>query len=136
MTLASSMYVVLDTNVISLFIQERPESDYYRERIADLQPALSFQTLEELWHGAYHANWGRRRQDTLIQLPQQYEIIWPNQTLMHICAKLRAERKRAGRALGLADAWIASTALMLNCPLATADRDFADIPDLNLIRAR
>ena len=135
MTLPSSTYVVLDTNIVSLFIRRHSEADYYREQIADRQAALSFQTLEELWHGAYHANWGQRRQNTLIQLPQQYEIIWPNPTLMRICARLRAERKRAGRELGLADAWIAATALMLDCPLATADRDFFGIPGLKLILA-
>ena len=132
--LASPDYIVLDTSVVSLFIRGRAGANYYRARIADRQTALSFQTLEELWHGAYHANWGRRRQNTLIQLPQQHEIIWPNPTLVSICARLRAERKRAGRELGMADAWIAATALMLNCPLATADRDFAGIPDLRLIQ--
>ncbi|MXY20932.1 MAG: type II toxin-antitoxin system VapC family toxin [Dehalococcoidia bacterium] len=135
MTLASSTYVVLDTSIVSLFIRERAQAEYYRAQIANRHLALSFQTVEELWHGAYHANWGEVRQDELAQQLGYYEIIWPNSRLVDICARLRAERKRAGRELGIADAWIAATALMLNCPLATADRDFINIPGLRLIQA-
>lgn len=135
MTLASSTYVVLDTSVVSLLMRERAQSDYYRAQIANRRLALSFQTMEELWHGAYHANWGEVRQDELAQQLGYYEIIWPNSRLVDICARLRAERKRAGRELGMADAWIASTALMLNCPLATHDRDFEGIPNLELVQA-
>ena len=34
-----------------------------------------------------------------------------------------------------ADAWIAATALMLDCPLASHDRDFSGIANLALIQA-
>ena len=134
MTLARSEYIVLDTNVVSLFLRGREQADYYRARIAGLRPAISFQTLEELWHGAYNANWGETRREAQSVFLEQYEVIWPDRDLVLICARLRAERKRAGRELGMADAWIAATALMLNCPLATADRDFAGIPDLKLVQ--
>jgi predicted nucleic acid-binding protein len=136
LTLENFPYVVLDTNVVSILIREYAQADYYRAQIANRHLALSFQTLEELWHGAYHANWGEPRQDELSQQLRHYEIVWPNSRLVDICARLRAERKRAGRELSLADAWIAATALMLNCPLATDDRDFLGIPDLELIQAR
>jgi len=33
-----------------------------------------------------------------------------------------------------ADAWIAATALLLECPLASHDGDFADIPGIELLR--
>ena len=135
MTLARSEYIVLDTSVVSLFLREQEQSDYYRARIAGLRLAISFQTLEELWHGAYNANWGKSRLDALTSFLERYEVIWPDPDLVDACALLRAERKRAGRERDVADAWIAATALMLNCPLATADRDFVGIPDLSLIQA-
>ena len=50
-------------------------------------------------------------------------------------ARVRNERERAGRKLNTADAWIAATAIMLACPLASHDADFSDIPNLELIRA-
>ena len=135
MTLARSEYIVLDTNVVSLFLREHEQSDYYRRRIAGFRIAISFQTSEELWYGAYNANWGESRRDALTSFLEQYEVIWPDPDLVDACARLRAERRAVGRELGIADAWIAATALMLNCPLATADRDFAGIPDLRLIQA-
>ena len=55
--------------------------------------------------------------------------------MVRISARLRSERERAGRRLTTADAWIAATALMLDCPLPSHDGDFSGIPDLELIRA-
>ena len=40
------------------------------------------------------------------------------------------------REMGQADAWIAATALLLDCPLASSDRDFLGHPNLELIRPR
>ena len=134
-TLASSESVVLDTSVVSLMMRGSTQADYYQSQIANRRPVLSFQTVEELWHGAYYANWGETRQDNLATLIRQYEIILPDSELIEACARLRAERKQAGRELGIADAWIAATALMLDCPLAAADRDFSGIPDLRVIQA-
>jgi predicted nucleic acid-binding protein len=54
--------------------------------------------------------------------------------MIDICAKLRAERRSAGRELQMADAWIAATALLLDCPLASHDIHFVGIPNLQLIR--
>ena len=55
--------------------------------------------------------------------------------MVQISANLRSEREKAGRRLNTADAWIAATAILLACPLASHDRDFSDIPGLEFIRA-
>ena len=47
-----------------------------------------------------------------------------------VCA-LRA--RRIGRELSAADAWIAATAVLLNCPLLSHDRDFGNLPGLEVI---
>ena len=62
-------------------------------------------------------------------------MIWPNDRLVNVCAQLRADRKVAGRTLQSADAWIAATAILLQCPLASHDRDFSGIPGLTVIQA-
>ena len=89
---------------------------------------ISFQTLEELWYGAFSRGWGRRRTNELARHLDQYEVIWSGPELVNICARLRSERKAEGRALREADAWIAATAILLDCPLASRDRDFSGIP--------
>ena len=70
----------------------------------------------------------------LLSYLESYEVIWPNTDLVTVCASLRAERWAAGRQLQMADAWIAATALYLDCPLAAHDVHFVGIPNLGLIR--
>ena len=70
-----------------------------------------------------------------MQYIEQYEVIWPSPDLAYISAQLRTERETAGRRLNTADAWIASTAITLGCPLIADDGDFSGIPNLQLIRA-
>ena len=128
--------VVLDTNVVSYIFNGDERSRHYRQMIHGHRAIISFQTLEEVWYGAYARNWNRRRQDELSAHLEQYEIVWPGLELADACARLRSERKSAGREIQSADAWIAATAIMLKCPLASHDRDFSGIPDLELLQAR
>ena len=127
--------IVLDTNVVSYIFNNDSRAGLYTDQIRGQRAFISFQSLEEIWHGVYRDRWGNRRKDELTEYLERYEVVWPNRDLVDVCARLRAERRRAGRELDIADAWIAATALMLNCPLATHDSDFAGIPNLRLIQA-
>lgn len=127
--------VVVDTNVVSYIFNGDAAAGYYEKQIRGHRALISFQTLEELWYGAYSKGWGDRRKNELARHLEQYDVIWPGSELVEVCARLRSERRRAGRELGEADPWIAATAVMLKCPLASHDRDFSGIPSLQLIRA-
>lgn len=127
--------VVLDSNVVSYIFNRNPTAHYYRIRLQGARQFISFQTLEEAWYGAHSRGWGASRLQDLSSHLRRYEIIWPDTDLVEACARLRAERRAAGRELGMADAWIAATAIMLNCPLASHDSHFAGIPTLSLIRS-
>ena len=85
--------------------------------------------------GAIKGGWGARRMNQLLRHLDQYEMLGVTPELIEICAHLRSEREAVGRQLNTADAWIAATALLLQCPLATTDADFEGIPNLALIRA-
>ena len=127
--------VVLDTCVVSIIHNPSdPLSSYYEDRIKGRRAVISFQTVEELLFGAYNAGWRERRENELRRNIAQYEVIGANAALADISASLRSERERAGRRLNTADAWIAATAIMLKCPLATANGDFDGIPDLEIIK--
>ena len=66
----------------------------------------------------------------------RFNVVWPNPTLIGICARLRSDTRKAGNELSTADAWIAATAMMLDCPLAADNSDFSHVEDilgLNLI---
>ena len=127
--------IVLDTSVVSYIFNGDSRANYYVERIRGFTPVISFQTLEETWHGAYARKWGDRRKDELAAHMNRYRVIWPSPHMVRISANLRSEREKAGRRLSTADAWIAATAILLECPLASHDRDFSDIPGLEFIRA-
>ncbi len=127
--------IVLDTSVVSLLFRRNEPVTYYRERIRGHRLIISFQTLEESWFGAIKDGWNTRRKNILRRHLDQFEVRWPNLEMVQISAALRSEREKAGRRLEVADAWIAATALLLECPLASHDRDFSAIPGLEFIRA-
>ena len=58
---------------------------------------------------------------------RRFEVVWPTEELVGISADLRSKTRRIGRELKVADAWIASTAIMLDCPLVAHDRDFSHV---------
>ena len=124
---------VLDTGVVSIIYNHDTRAAFYESNIRRMRPVISFQTLEELYIWPIRNNWGDRRRNELLRHIEQYEVIWPNADLARISAELRDERERAGRRLNTADAWIAATALLLECPLASDDRDFSGAPNLSLI---
>lgn len=126
--------VVLDTSVVSFIFRGDSRAGYYTGKIAGLRPCVSFQTLEELRFGACSNNWGARLKNDLARHLDQYAVVWPTEELVAICAQLRCDQQSAGRRLRNADAWIAATALMLRCPLASHDRDFSGIAGLALIQ--
>ncbi|MXY88220.1 MAG: type II toxin-antitoxin system VapC family toxin [Dehalococcoidia bacterium] len=127
--------ILLDTNVVSHIFNGSDIAAPYLERLRGERVVISFQTLEELWHGAWWAGWGERRRNELARHLDHYEVVWAGPELVDVCARLRTERKSAGRELPVADAWIAATALLLNCPLASRDHVFSDIPGLDILAA-
>ena len=127
--------VVLDTGLVSFIYRGGGRAQYYEERITGMRPVISFQTLEELYIWPIRNDWGTRRRNELQQHLDIYEVIWPNLELVRLSAELRVERERAGRRLNVADAWIAATALMLGCPLASHDGDFQGIPGLEVVKS-
>ena len=135
MTMLGSSLIVLDTSVASLLWRGSAPVRYYRRQIQGKRPVISFQTWEESWFGALKGNWGDKRKNALRKHLGRFTVVWPNSELVEISAHLRNKRERIGRSLTTADAWIAATAIMLQCPLASHDRDFEDIPNLQLIRA-
>ena len=127
--------IVLDTNVVSYIFNGDDRAWFYVERTRGHRAIISFQTLEEIWYGAFAKGWGGRRTNELAEHLDQYEIVWAGPELMEASARLRSERKAAGREMNSADAWIAATAILLKCPLASHDGDFSEIAGLSLIRS-
>lgn len=127
--------MVIDTNVVSYIFNQDDRAIFYINKMRGIRGIISFQTLEEVWYGAYSRGWGTTRRRELELHMRRYDVVWPDSDLVDVCARLRHERRSVGRVMSHADAWIAATALLLDCPLASSDQDFRGIPELELIQA-
>ena len=135
MTFLSRPSVVVDTTVVSYIHRGEPIARQYMNRMVGHRTVISFQTYEEILFGVQVSNWGRRRVDDLLRyVDETYDVAGYDIELVKACARLRADSRRRGRELKIADAWIAATAVLLNCPILSHDRDFGALPDLQVIR--
>jgi tRNA(fMet)-specific endonuclease VapC len=126
--------VVVDTDVFSYIFRGDSRADFYRPHLAGCVLVLSFMTLAEIeaWAGERH--WGRRTRERLEQTLAGYALQFPDRDHCRLWARVTTGARRLGRPIGVADAWIAATALLYNAPLATHNAGhFAGVPGLLLI---
>jgi predicted nucleic acid-binding protein len=99
---------------------------------------LSFASVAELWLGAEVAGYNEASRRRLAGDIGAATVIAPDNELTHEWARLTAEARRAGHALGQAphvhDAWIAATARMYDLPLVTDDHHFDGFSGLTIVR--
>ena len=126
--------ILVDTNVVSYIYRAEPVAQPYLRSIAGHSPVISSQTCEELLFEVLNGNWGQRHINELFRyVNAEYTVAEYDLNLVEICARLRAESRRIGRELSAADAWIAATAVLLDCPMLSHDRDFGNLPVLEVI---
>lgn len=119
--------VLLDTTVASL-LHPRKARDAVRTRYEkDIQgniPALSFQSVAELWLWSEQNDWGAKSRAGLAIYLQRFVIIPYDAELGKVWAQVMASSRKQGRRLEAGDAWIAATAIHHHLRLLTHDRDF------------
>jgi predicted nucleic acid-binding protein len=126
--------ILVDTDVVSYLFGDRPQAGFFRPYLQHRTLAVSFMTVAELYFGAYKANWGDRRITLLENHLRNYVVVPFDYELCQRCARIRADRQKSGRQIGLADAWIAASAVAHDCALATNNgKDFQSIVGLELI---
>ena len=126
--------IVVDTDVASYIFNWHSLAQQYADTLRGSELILSFMTIAELRMGAISAGWGGRRRVLLEQFMQRFELVYADNDLCTVWARLRADARAAGRALSPQDAWIAATALALDAPLATNNRrDFERVQKLRLV---
>jgi tRNA(fMet)-specific endonuclease VapC len=125
--------IVVDTDVASYIFNWHSQAQQYVEALRGSELILSFMTIAELRMGAITAGWGSRRRLILEQFIQGFELVYADNNLCTVWARIRADARAVGRGLSPQDAWIAATALALDAPLATNNRgDFEHINKLRL----
>ncbi len=125
--------ILLDTNVVSQLVRERPEErvlDWLAQHdLADLW--LSVVTGAEMLTGVAYLPAGRRRDAQARGVHELLETVFDGRVLSfeaHAAieyAGVMAARRRAGRPIGVPDAMIAAGALAARATLATRNtKDF------------
>jgi tRNA(fMet)-specific endonuclease VapC len=126
--------IVVDTDVASYIFNWHSLAKQYVDALHGSELILSFMSIAELRMGAIIAAWGARRRTLLEQFMQGFEVVYADNSLCTLWARLRADARAAGRPLSPQDAWIAAAALGLDAPLATNNRrDFQHVPQLRLL---
>ena len=126
--------IVVDTDVASYIFNWHSQAQHYLNVLRGSELILSFMSIAELRMGAISAGWGSRRRNLLERFMQGFELVYADNDLCTIWARIRADARAAGRALSPQDAWIAATALALDAPLATNNRrDYEHIQKLRLL---
>jgi tRNA(fMet)-specific endonuclease VapC len=126
--------VVVDTDVFSYIFLQSPKAGLYVPHLEDHLPALSFQTVAELYQGAFQRGWGERRLGQLAAELRKYVVLPFQMEMAQQWARVRSDGKSSGHPIEAPDAWIAATALWAGCPLITHNRrDFEHIEGLTVI---
>ncbi|MBV8190650.1 MAG: type II toxin-antitoxin system VapC family toxin [Alphaproteobacteria bacterium] len=121
------MSFLLDTNVVSEWVKERPNSgvvSWLAEADED-RVYLSVVTLAELRHGIHRLADGRRRRRLDVwlshELPLRFEgrLLPIDPPVADCWGEVVAQRETAGRPIGAMDAFIAATAKVHDLALVT-----------------
>lgn len=128
---------LVDTNVVSYLFRGDTRAEPYGTILRKMDHiGISFQTLAELEFWSQNRGWDRRRQADFALFLSDFFVAYADAETCALWAAVRLARQRAGRPLHPEDAWIAATALALNCPLITHDAaDFGEIEGLEVITA-
>jgi tRNA(fMet)-specific endonuclease VapC len=125
--------IVVDTCIFSYDFNHHTLAVLYERYLKEYKCFLSFQSLGELYYGAFRQNWGNHKREELKKIiTENYTIIHSDDSIIAWFAFVKTVRRN--QPISVQDAWIAATALALGCPLLTHNvRDFENIPDLKII---
>ena len=126
--------IVVDTDVASYIFNWHSLAPGYVNALRGSELILSLMSVAELRMGAISAGWSDGRRSLLERFIQGFELVYADNNLCTVWARIRADARAAGRALSPQDAWIAATALALDASLATNNRrDYEHVPKLRLM---
>jgi tRNA(fMet)-specific endonuclease VapC len=123
---------LLDTNIVSYLLKGHPLGARYLPHLRGYTLAVSFMTVAKLYEWGLQAGWGPGRFARLEMTLRNYLVIPSTPDLCRRWAEVRFQRR--AQPIGVADAWIAATALLSACDLLTHNpSDFQGIAGLTLI---
>lgn len=123
---------LIDTNIVSYQMKSHSLAAAYQPHLVGYTLAVSFQTVAELREGAALVGWGPAKRASLDATLSDLLILYSDDAVCHKWAEVRAARRQ--QTIGVADAWIAATALAFDLELVTHNPDdFRHLPGLTVI---
>ena len=126
--------LLLDTNILSFILRGSTDAERYAKHLNGNSFHVAFMTVAEMDRWAIERNWGQQRRMDFERLLSVVVVHPYSRDLGQAWAQVMVVGRRAGRSIGIADAWIAATALIDDLPLVTDDLgDFEAVPGLRII---
>jgi predicted nucleic acid-binding protein len=91
--------IVVDTDVASYLFNWHSSARRYVDALRGARLPLSFMTIAEMRMGALAARWGARRIALLEQFLAGFGVVYADDNLCTLWAKVRADAKAAGKTL-------------------------------------
>jgi tRNA(fMet)-specific endonuclease VapC len=102
------MWRLVDTNVVSYFVNRHTLAAGYKPHLDGFDLAMAAQTWGELVAGGKGAGWGQKRWQRLQAVTASYTLLDADRVIAEWWAEVRVARR--SQPIGIADAWIAATA--------------------------
>jgi len=123
---------LVDTDVTSFVLKGHVLASRYRRHLQGHHLAVSFMSVAELYEWGFRSRWGKGRFAQLEALLTGLDIIPSSSDVERCWGAVRFERRH--EPIGVADAWIAATALVHGHELVTHNAaDFRGIRGLRII---
>lgn len=126
--------VVVDTDVVSYLFRRDSRAELYRPHLDGELLVVSFMTVAELDRWSLGRGWGASRRRRMEEHLGNFVIYPYDREMCRRWAEVSDGARRKGRPVGVADAWIAATAIRHGMPLVTHNREhFSSIDGLTIL---
>jgi predicted nucleic acid-binding protein len=131
----SQVELVADTHVTSYLFRRDALGQAYRALTDERPTGVTLLTIAEARSGTVSNDWGYPRIASLDRFLSRFFVLEATAEIANLCGTIIGCCKQVGRAMSWPDAWSAATALWLDVPLVTHDRDVEGIPGLRVVTA-
>lgn len=126
--------MVVDTDVVSYLFKHDSRAESYRPHLTGRLLVVSFMTVAELDRWALERGWGAARRARMERHMSNFVVRPFDRDLCLRWAEVTDGARRKGRPIGVADAWIAATALRHEASLVTNnDAHYGSVEGLTTI---
>jgi predicted nucleic acid-binding protein len=130
---APSVELLIDTNIVSYIFKETALGTAYARLIDGRATAITLLSIAELSAGVSRGRWGYEKVERLDALVSRFVPVPGTAEVANLCGVLLGRCREIGRAMDWPDAWAAATAIWLDVPLVTHDRDVEGVPGLRVV---